>query len=66
MLIQVILFSLLKTQKYELFSSIYQQEITKNYRNFLVMDLKDRFIGINIKQNMRIETQEINIDIFWN
>ena len=66
MLIQVILFSLLKTQKYELFSSLYQQEITKNYRNFLVMDLKDRFIGINIKQNMRIETQEINIDIFWN
>ena len=28
----------------------YQQETIKNYRNFLAKDLKDQFIGINIKQ----------------
>ena len=37
----------------------------KNYQNFLVKDLKDQFIGVNIKQKVRIKIQEMNIDIFW-
>ena len=31
--------------------SLYQQETIKNYQNFLVKDLKDQFIGMNIKQS---------------
>ena len=36
----------------------------KNYQNFLVKDLKDQFIGMNIKQKVRIKIQQMNIDIF--
>ena len=34
---------------------LYQQETIKNYQNFLVKDLKDQFIEINIKQKVRIK-----------
>ena len=36
----------------------------KNYHDFLVKDLKDQFIGMNIKQKVRIKIQQMNIDIF--
>ena len=29
--------------------SLYRQEKIKNYQNVLVIDLKDKFIGMNIK-----------------
>ena len=38
----------------------------KNYQKFLAKDLKDQFIGINIKQEVRIKIQQINIDISSN
>ena len=44
----------------------YQQERTKNYQNFLLNDLKDQFIGMNIKQKLRIKIRQMNIDIFSN
>ena len=44
----------------------YQEKTTKTYQNFLVKDLKDQCIGINIKQRMRIKTQQMNIDVFSN
>ena len=47
-------------------SSIYQEEAIKNYQNFLVKDLKDQFIGMNIKQKVRMKIQQMNIDIFSN
>ena len=31
---------------------------------FLAKDLKDQFIGMNIKQKMRIKIQQMNINIF--
>ena len=37
---------------------------TKNYRNFLASDLKDQYIGMTIKQKVRIKIQNMNIDIF--
>ena len=40
-------------------------KIIKNYQN-LVKDLKDQFIGMNLKQNKRIKIQQMNIDIFLN
>ena len=43
-----------------------QQETIKNYQNFLGKDLKDQFIGINIKQKVRIKIQQMNLDIFSN
>ena len=45
---------------------MYQQETIKNYRNFLAKDLKDQFIGMNIKQKVRIKLHQTNLDIFSN
>ena len=33
----------------------------KNYQNVLTKDLKDQFIEINLKQKVRINTQQVNI-----
>ena len=60
------LFSLSKTQNCLLLLSLYQQKAIKNYENFLVKDLKDLYIGINIKQNLRMKIQQMSIDIFRN
>ena len=38
----------------------------KNYQNFLVKDLKDQFIGMDIKQKVRIKIQQMNLDTFLN
>ena len=38
----------------------------KNYQNFLPKDFKDQFIGMNIKQRVRIKTRQMNVDIFLN
>ena len=46
--------------------SLYQQKTIKNYQNYLAKHLKDRFIGMNIKQKLRIKTQLTSIDIFSN
>ena len=43
-----------------------QQKTIKNYQNFLAEDLKDQFIGINIKQKVRINILQMNIDISMN
>ena len=43
--------------------SLDQQKIIKNYQNLLAKDLKDLFIGINIKQKVTIKIQQMNIDI---
>ena len=45
--------------------SPYPQKTIKNYQNFLAKDLKDQFIGMNIKQKVRINKQT-NRDIFSN
>ena len=66
MLILIILFSLSKTENYEFLMSHYQQKTIKNYQNVLVKELKDHFIGMNIKQKVRIKIQEMNTDIFSN
>ena len=58
--------SLSKTQNCLLLLSLYQQKAIKNYENFLVKDLKDLYIGINIKQNLRMKIQQMSIDIFRN
>ena len=38
----------------------------KNYQKFLPRDLKDQFIGTNLKQKVRIKMQQINLAIFSN
>ena len=43
-----------------------QWETIKNYQNFLAKDLKDQFIGKNIKQKEMIRIQPMNLDIFSN
>ena len=65
-LILITLFLLLKTQNCMFMLSLYQQRTTKNYQNFLVKDLKDQCIGMNIEQEVRIKMQQIIIDIFFN
>ena len=58
------LFLLSKTQNCMSLQSLYQQKATKNYQNFLLKDLTDQFIKINIKK-VRIKRQ-MSIDIFSN
>ena len=61
MLILVIFFFTLKDKK--LFVSIVtlSAKTIKNYQNVLTKDLKDQFIEINLKQKVRINTQQVNI-----
>ena len=47
-------------------SSLYQQKIIKSYQNFLANDLKNQFIGMNIKQKLRIKIRQMDIDIYSN
>ena len=65
-LIVIILFLLSKTQNYMFLKKFYQLKIIKNYQNFVAKDFKDQFIGINIKEKVRIKIQQMNIDIFSN
>ena len=44
--------------------SLYQQKTIKNYQKFLGKDLKDQFIGIHIRQKLKIKAQRMNIDMF--
>ena len=46
--------------------SLYLQKTIKNFQNVLAKDLKDQFIGMNIKQKVRTLIQQMNIDIFLN
>ena len=41
---------------------LYQQETIKNYQNVLAKDFKDQFIGMNIKQKVRIKIQQTSSD----
>ena len=45
---------------------LYQEKRIKNYQNFIVKDLKDHFITMNIKQKARKKIGQMNIDIFSN
>ena len=36
------------------------------YQNFLVNGLKDQCIGMNMKEKVRIKTQQTSIDIYLN
>ena len=66
MAVLTILFLLSKTQNYMFLSSLSQQKVIKSYQNFLVNDLKDRCIGMNIKQKVRIKIRQKNITTFSN
>ena len=46
--------------------SLYLQKTIKNCQNVLAKDLKDKFIGMNIKQKVRTLIQQMNVDIFLN
>ena len=61
--IPMILFSLLKTQKY-MFLFKRQKFLAKDLKDQFI-GLKDQFIGMNIKQKVRIEIQQTYIDTFW-
>ena len=65
MLMLIILFLLSKTQNSIFLLSLYQQETTKNYQNFLAKNLKDQLIGMNIKQKVRIKIRQKILDIFF-
>ena len=38
----------------------------KNHQNFLANDLKDYFVGMNIKQKELIKIRQKNLDNIWN
>ena len=56
MLILIILFSLLKTQNVPVVTLS-----AKDNQNFSANDLKDQLIGINVKQNVKLKIQQMNI-----
>ena len=61
-----IIFTMKDTELYVPFVTLSARDNQKIYQNFLVKGLKDPFIGINIKQKVRIKAQQMNIDIFSN
>ena len=42
----------------------YQWKTIKNYQNLLAKGLKDKCIGMNIKQKMKIKIRQTSIQIF--
>ena len=61
-----IIFTMKDTELYVPFVTLSARDNQKIHQNFLVKGLKDPFIGINIKQKVRIKAQQMNIDIFSN
>ena len=57
------LFLLSKTQNY---MSLYQYRTIKNYQNFVAKNLKHQYIGLNIKQKVRMKIQQTSTDILLN
>ena len=57
---------LILSQNYMFLPSLYQQNTIKSYQNFLAKNLKDRYIQMNIKQKVRIKTQQMSTDILLN
>ena len=47
-------------------SSIYQQKTIQNHQNVLGKDLKDWYIGMNKKENVRINIKQTSIDVLLN
>ena len=52
-------------------SNLYVPVVTLSARenqkyNFLTKDLKDQFVGMNIKQKVRLKLQQMSLDIFSN
>ena len=61
-----IVFTIKDTKLYVPVVTLSAKDTTKNYQNFIVKDLKDQSIGMNIKQKVRIKIRQMNIDIFSN
>ena len=60
------LFLLSKTQNYMSLLSLYQYRTIKNYQNFIAKNLKHQYIGLNIKQKVRMKIQQTSTDILLN
>ena len=45
---------------------LYQQETIINYQNFLAKDLKDQFIGKDIKQKVIMKIRQMTLNISSN
>ena len=58
MTILTILFLLSKTQNCMFLQQLYQQKVIKSYQNFLIEDLKDQFIRMNIKSENKNAANE--------
>ena len=44
---------------------LYHQETTKNYQNSLAKDLKDQFIGVSIKEKVKIKIEQMTCHYFF-
>ena len=62
----LIIFLLSTIQNFVSLSLHYKQKTTKKYLNVFAEYLKGQFNGMNLKQRMKIEIQQITIDIFSN
>ena len=50
----------------KLYAPVVTLSKVKSYQKFFTKDLKDQFIGMNIKQKVRIKIPQINLYIFSN
>ena len=50
----------------KLYAPVVTLSKVKSYQKFFTKDLKDQFIGMNIKQKVRIKIRQINLYIFSN
>ena len=62
----IILFLLSKKQNYMFLLKLYQQKRIKNYQNSLAKDMKHQFIGMSIKEKIKIKIRQMNKDTFMN
>ena len=56
----------IRNLKFYFLLDFYQQETIKNYQNFMAKDLKDDFIGMNIKEKVRTKLRQMCLDILSN
>ena len=61
-----IIFTITGTKSYVPVVTLSERDNQKSHQNFLANDLKDQFIGMNIKQTMRMKMRPMIIDIFSN
>ena len=68
MIMVMLMLIILLVSKIKLYVPIvtFSAKTIKSYQNFVARDLKDKCVGVNIRQKERIKMQQMSIDVFLN